>query len=311
MAEPNKDEVNPPPTEDPSKTSFDEETVKEALDLTGNEETTKPDDVVSELTKVDRVAKTDDELKENKEDKEAITTEKIVAATEKIEKKIEAGVAATEDVEELKKQLQFYQTLFGETPPQAQQQQPQINQQQQNNQAQAQQQQKSILDAVDVTQEELLGLLSGEPERAVPVIKKFIATAIVLAQHDTMQKQQIQERQFNYITGVQKAFYEKYEDLSEERFRPLVKFAGDQVHQEYMSKGITKYPHELIDDIGKRAMHLKEQLVANGIANGDSVVTKPKQVIKQGEVGGTKVTPPPKEQLTTDQKEMFDLLEQQ
>jgi len=307
MADEVKDDTPAPQTEDLSKTSFDEQATQEALDLNNNEDSDrKEDEIVKELTKPDKVAQPDSEPeKEVPETKE----EKIKEATADIKQAIKEAVqddAPQETVEDLKKQLQFYQTLFGDPgslPKQEQQPSPQ------QQPVQQQQQQPNILDNVQVTQDELLGLLSGEPERAVPVIKKFVATAIVLAQHNIVQQQQIQERQTRYISGVQEAFYQKYDGLVEEQYRPLVKFAGDQVHQEYLSRGITKYPHELIDDIGKRAMQLKEKLIAQ--ANGNETTQQPRKVIRQGEVGGTKTTPPPKVNLSDQQKDMFDLLEEQ
>lgn len=258
------------------------------------------DEIVKELTK------TDDEKKDEKEikvDKEQSGDTKV--STEKNQNQDgQTQVNEGDKVKALEKQLQFYQTLFGDQSNVQRTQQETQQPTQQNTQQQVQQQAKSILDVVDFTDEEYLGLLSGEREKALPVVKKFIATAIALTAHHMQAQQAQQEQVTRYIGGVQQAFYaeDKYKDL--ENFRPLVKFAGDQIQQEDRANGITRMPHELIDDIGKRARELKNQMLGN---NGTTIA--PKKVIKQGEVPDIKTAPTPKEKQTEQEKQMFDLLE--
>lgn len=287
-----------PPTED--SPVIDQ---SDLTDISSTEES-KPDPIAEELTKPDKpedekpVIQQKESTQEQPKQEAVTPQEKIV---EQIAQKIEQPQSESQ-VEELKKQLEFYEMLYGGQPQQQQQvQQPQ----QQTPQPQQPQvpQQPNLLDNVSISQEELIGLLSGEPERAIPIIKKFVATAIVLGQQHQMQQQRQQQLTERYFNGIQEAFYskEKYADLND--YRPLVKFAGDQIQQEYAARGIFKMPHQCIDDIGKRARELKAKML------GGTNNTPNKVIPKQGEVGDIKNSPPPKQNLSDQQKEMFDLLE--
>lgn len=231
-------------------------------------------------------------------------------------------------VKELEQQLEFYRMLYGEPQPQQQnynyqnpQQQPQQapNPQRQqftgqNQPAQPQQPQQNIFDNIQISKDELYEFLSGEPERAAPVVRRFLQTATMLAQHNMRVQQQQEQQAYRYVGAVQHALYDKYKDL--EQYRPIVKLAGDQVEQEYKSRGINKYPHELIDDIGKRARQILIQIRGNAApANGaqqaqsNQPTNQPRRIPRQGETGGTRPVTPPKEKLSEQEKQMYDLLE--
>ena len=292
-----------PPTEESPKVEIDQ---ADLADLTSTEESS-PDPIVEQLTKPDTPIENEkpviqekpvDDKTQQQETPQQVTPEQVQQIADKVEQP-----STTSEVEELQRQLQFYEMLYGNQQPQ-QQQAPQPQQQTpQQQQPQQPQQQPNILDNVSITQEELIGLLSGEPERAIPIIKKFVATAVVISQQHAQQQQRQQQLTERYFNGIQEAFYskEKYADLSD--YRPLVKFAGDQVQQEYAAKGIFKMPHQCIDEIGKRARELKTKML--GGTNG----TPNKVIPRQGEVGDLRNAPPPKQNLSDQQKEMFDLLE--
>jgi hypothetical protein len=278
-----------PPTEEAPKVEVNQD---ELIELAAPK-----DDLVEELTS-DENKKEQGAVEPDKQDKEKVSV---------TQSKADAPTEESPETKELKQRLAFYEMLYGdkrEEPP-VQQQQPQQVQQPIQQQPQ-QQAQRNILDGVTVTQEDLLGFLSGEPERAIPVVKKFIATAMVLTHQHMYQEAVKQERTVRYFNGIQEVFYskDKFEDLND--YRPIVKYAGDQIQQEYAARGQFKMPHELMDEIGKRARELKDQML--GKVNG--TVAKPRTIIRQGEVGDTKVTPPTKEKFINDQqKEMMDLLE--
>lgn len=294
-------EPTPPTEESPTIDQND------LADLSSNEESS-PDPIVEQLVKPDTPIEDEKPVIQEKPveapkqeiPQQAIPAQdKVEAITEKIEQ-----ASTTSEVEELQRQLQFYEMLYGGQQAQPQQQTPQQQQapQQQTN-IPPQQQQPNLLDNVSITQEELIGLLSGEPERAIPIIKKFVATAVVLSQQHQQQQQRQQQLTERYFNGIQEAFYskEKFADLND--YRPIVKFAGDQVQQEYAARGIFKMPHQCIDEIGKRARELKAKML------GGTNNTPNKVIPKQGEVGDLRNAPPAKVNLSDQQKEMFDLLE--
>ena len=279
-----------PTTEEAPKQEFD---TNELLEL--GESTTDP--VAEELTtaEVDNpatAASEKEELPKPKDESELPPKEVVREEPPVVEEDYKLKAS------ELEQQLEFYRTLYGdERPPTREAAAPIAEQPKQ------QQQSRNPLDYVTPSKEELYDLMSGEPEKATPIIRKFIAAAVAIAQHNVQRQQQEHSKVTNYIGGVQKVFYEKYPDL--DKVRPLVKMAGDQVADEYEQKGIRKLPHELIDDIGKRAYQLRSQLVGGN----NPPPTRPRTVVKQGEVGGTKNTPPASAQLTDQQKEMLDVLE--
>ena len=263
--------------------------VNELVDLAGD----TPDPIAEELT----TEKEEPEPVKEPPIEEPVREEPPSQAAKEAQDEIDYKAKATE----YEQQLEFYRTLYGdEKPPVRTTAAPVENQPQQ----QGQDQPKNLFDYINPSKEELYDLMSGEPEKATPVIRRFLAAAVYIAQHNVAEQQKEQTKVSNYIGGVQKVFYEKYPDL--DKVRPLVKMAGDQVAEEWQSKGIRKLPHELIDDIGKRAYQLRSQLVGG---NGNPAPSGPKKVISQGEVGGTKVAPPAKVQLTDQQKEMLDILD--
>lgn len=209
--------------------------------------------------------------------------------------------APVEDVNSLKKQLEFYRLLYGEQPQVATKPADApaptniINTQQDNKQ-----QGGNLLDLIVPTKDELFDLLSGDPERTTPVLRRFAAGIIALSQQHIQQQQMQQERIGQYNTKCYEAFWEKYKaDL--DGYQPLVKYTGDLIQQEYAQKGIQKYPHEVIDEIGTRAIALKKQMIAGK-------QEQPKPTIRQGESGDLKTSPPPTQKLSEQQKDMLDLL---
>lgn len=260
------------------------------------------DEVTKELTETQRV---DDDKSTNTQidDKTSgKTTEQPISDTGTVSTSAaQQAQTETQKLEELQKQLKFYEELFGPKEQATQTfQQPPVQPQQ--TPVQPQQAQPNILDAVQITENDLTDLLSGAPERAVPIIKKFIATAMYLSTQNFMQTQQMHERVQRYNDSCVNAFYEQYDDL--QNYRPIVKFAGDQIQQEYMQRGIQKYPHQLIKEIGDRARDIRDKMLS-----GSSSPTKSQpKVTRQGEVSGTKPAPTPKGQLTEQQNDMFDLL---
>lgn len=206
-------------------------------------------------------------------------------------------------IKDLENQLEFYKTLYGDNaqPVQYQPQQQQQVVPQQVQQQQPQPQAQNPFDLIQIDANKLQDFYSGDPAKVLPVVREFVATAVAIAQHQWRQEQVQSSNAINYVNKVQEILYAKYDDLKD--LRPLVKMAGDQIDQEYRSKGINKLPHQIIDEVGQRARQLRQQLVGTGNSNP----TAPRQVVKQGEVGNTKITPPTPEKLTKQQKEMYDL----
>ena len=303
MAE--KTELDKPTTEEQPKKEFN---VEEILELapTGAEATEQSDELVQKFKSTEQTYGAEKpEPAEPVEKPEP--AEQPEQQPEQPEQQPEQVAKSTKE-QELEEQLQFYRTLYGDQPAQQydrqqanqQQQQPQQTQQQQQPQQQ-QTESASILDNITVNQDELYDFLSGDPVKALPVLKKFLGTAIVLAKHHVQVEQQQAQRNSMYINAVQTTFYKKYEDL--DSFRPVVKMAGDQVAAEYAARGIHKYPHEIIDDIGKRARSLLQELAT--YKNGQQRRVVP----KQGEHGSTRIAAPAQEKLTEQQKHMADLME--
>ena len=259
------------------------------------------DPIVEELTQTQKAddTKTVDTPKDDKvsQEKAGISAEAI----EEIHKTIQGtGTTEAEKVAALQNQLKFYEQLFGPkeeakafVSPTGTPEQP--------NTAQANRPVPNILDAVQVSEEDLTNLLSGDPQRAAGTIRKFVGMAMYLTTQNFVHQQRMAERVETYNNSCVNAFYEKFDDLKE--FRPIVKYAGDYVQQRYEQQGIQKYPHQIIDEIGNLARQIKIKMLG-----GSTSPTKPTPTIKQGEVGGTKPAPASRQKPTDEQNEMFDLL---
>lgn len=264
------------------------------------------DQITKELTETQRADQEDDKIEDTKSDnKEAgKPIGEVVQATQQTDGTTTTTQQTESDkTKELENQLKFYEQLFGPKEEAAATFQAPTTPQPPVDQTATKQPQVNILDAVQITENDLTDLLSGAPERATPVIKKFIGTAMYLATQNFLQTQQMHERVAKYNDSCVNAFYEQYDDLK--NFRPIVKFAGDQIQQEYQQRGIQKYPHQLIKEIGDRARTIRDQM----LGSSTSPTKAPPKTIKQGEVSGTKPAPAPKQKLTEQQTEMMDLLE--
>jgi hypothetical protein len=209
-------------------------------------------------------------------------------------------------LEEYKRQVEFFQSLYDGTPPQPQQQQVQ-QQPQQPVQPQVQQP-TDIYETINVSENDLMDLMSGSPERALPVVRNFIRAAVEISYQQQQQRQENVQRAMKYVNLNQEEFYTRFEDLKD--YKQIVKIAGDEIEENNMRTGKVKPLHLCLDDIGKRARELLVQLRGNvgGTVSGNGSRTATRNGSRQGNVGGPKVTPPPQQQLTEQQKEMADLL---
>ena len=228
------------------------------------------------------------------------------AGQDDIQKKILEGYKPSDavdvsELENLKKQLYFYQQLHGADAVPPQQQQP-VPVQQQSPQ---QDSNDWFNNLVNVSENELIDLASGDVQRALPVVRKFVATAAAVALQEYQNQNVISQRQQVYMGAVRKDFFERYEDLKE--YPEIVRTVGDDIGSSYVKRGIRKMPHEVVDEIGTRC----RELIAKFKGNGSVRPTTPTGS-RQGAAGSSNLRPAPQqtEQLTEEKKEMYELFEQ-
>lgn len=212
--------------------------------------------------------------------------------------KINAGTATTDDVETLKQQLKFYEDLFG--PAQIQTQTPQAKPAATNIATAVQQETFDPYADVQVTENDLIEFLSGDPSRALPILKKFIAGAVEISNRTISESMVKQQRANQYQQTIQGHFYSKYQELKQ--YPQIVKVAGDEVEQALRSRGINKMPHELLDVVAKRAIQILDSI------RGTNGTPQKSTGSRQGTAVTTKVATSTPDKLTDQQKEMFDLL---
>lgn len=229
-------------------------------------------------------------------EKEPITKETAKQAVEEVVEKINDGTATQEDVTTLKKQLEFYKNLFGEPTSE-----PITRPTATNIGTAKQQEQYDPYADVTVDQQDLIDFLSGDPTRAIPIVKKLIKGAVEISERNFTMRQQQATAQVQYKNTIQHHFYDQYKDL--DQHREIVKVAGDQIEQELMQQGIRKMPHEVLSLVGDRARQ-----IINTIRGSNSPAVVPRRGSSQGVVPGTKVSAPAKQPETEEQKEMYDLL---
>lgn len=209
----------------------------------------------------------------------------------------------TAEVERLRKELEFYRLLNGD-PNQQQQPIQQPQQPVQQPQQVVQQAARTALDVIDITDDELLGLISGDRERALPVVKKFVATAAVIALHEFQNQRMTEQRTNMYVEGVRNHFKTTYEDLNE--YPEIVRAVGNDVGNSYVQRGIAKMPHELLDEVAEKSRALIAKFKNGGSSSSPTAV----RGSRQGNAGGgTRPATVKQEELTEAQKEMMDLLE--
>lgn len=212
--------------------------------------------------------------------------------------KINAGTATTNDVETLKQQLKFYEDLFGKpldtdtvAKPAA------------TNIATAVQQEKYDPYAdIQIDQNDLIDFLSGDPARALPVLKKFIAGAVDISNRTMSDSFAKQRRATEYQETIQAHFYGKYQDLR--KYPQIVKVAGDEVEAALRSRGINKMPHEVLDIVAERAIQIINTV------RGTNGTQQKQNGSRQGSAAATRVAASVPDQLTDQQKEMFDLMQE-
>lgn len=174
---------------------------------------------------------------------------------------------------------------------------------------------QSILDAynqIDVSDDDIGSLLSGDTARATEVLRRFAATigAIVLDQARTNIKvptnndifqavdseYQKQAKWNQYQADTRKAFESAYPDLTQ---------YGDitqSIAQEVARENPNKWPHEYIDEVGKKAMARVKQLTGGNQPNGRTGVGEPTTTLSPA----AEVSNKP---LTDDEKERLDVLD--
>lgn len=298
------EELPKPQSEEAPKKEFD---TNELLDIAGVETATEIPEPQKEAERPEPQPTDPEPPREPQPEPERKEPPEEVPQHVQVKQEAPVESVQTEKEKELAERLKWYELLYGnEQPAEPYAAQPNVQPQQVQQQPVQQEQPKSWFDNVTVKQDELYDLLSGDPARAAPVLKKFVALSVVGAMHHMKEEQIKAERTTRYIGACQEALYSKYEDLK--NFTPVVKMAGDQIEQEYRAKGIARYPHQLVDEIGIRARNILKQISEQ--RNGSTTPVAPRKVITQGESGGNRITPPAKEKLSDQQKQMFDLMEE-
>lgn len=283
-----------------------------------NEGETVQEDQIDDLLSKDDTQTIDDnttskdDIKDSKDDKEVVDrtvklksdlTKKIVDQTTDLEDKIKSGQTdIDEDINNLKSQLKFYKDLFGEPTT--------IDQARNNQQQQARTEPANNRNAQDpfdsygIDQQDLIDFLSGDVDRAVPVFRKFLRSAVELSHRNMMQEQARINAVTSYQNTIQGRFYELFPDLSE--FRDIVFIAGNQVQNEITQRGEKILPHETLELVGKRARDIIGKIRGGNTTTTDNKVVRGS---RQGAVVANRVVANNREKLTDEQKEMYELLE--
>lgn len=152
---------------------------------------------------------------------------------------------------------------------------------------------------LQVTQDDVLGFLSGDPDKARPVIHKFANSIIYLANAAIQQRQLEEQKYITYAAQTKSIFDQKYPEAA--KYPKIVKAIGDEIELNYRQRGVNKYPHEMIDEIGEAVTTYIREI--KGVQEN--------KTRRQGEPPIIRPVKKDEPKLSEQQEEMFDLLKQE
>lgn len=154
-------------------------------------------------------------------------------------------------------------------------------------------------------QRDMIEMLSGDVDRAKPILKKFAKGIMECIYYDLNQKAQQQNKVQKYADEVYNSFYTDNKDLVGQE--KIVKY----VYDDMCKLNPNAMPHTLMPEV---AIQTRELIAKLKGANAETVINKKPpvqrvEVIKGGEGADVRPVVSSTPQLTEQEKEMFELIE--